>query len=91
MVKDSQLAPGIRVTKETPPTFLFHTAEDTGVPVENSIVFYEALQRYGVSAELHVFTKGPHGVGLAPKDPVLSTWPSLCAAWMRSLGFLTKK
>jgi acetyl esterase/lipase len=81
----------LQVTKETPPTFLFHTSDDPGVPVQNSIVFYEALQRYGVPAEMHVFAKGPHGVGLAPKDPALSAWPTLCAAWMRSMGFLTKK
>jgi acetyl esterase/lipase len=77
-----------QVTALTPPTFLFHTDEDTGVPAEHSLLFYEALRRAKVPAELHVFVKGPHGVGLAPKDPTLSVWPGLCAAWMEAMGFL---
>jgi acetyl esterase/lipase len=80
-----------QVTKQTPATFLFHTNDDPGVPVENSIVFYEALRKAGVPAEMHVFATGRHGVGLAPKDPSLSAWPGLCAAWMRGMGFLTRK
>jgi acetyl esterase/lipase len=85
------LSSELQVTKETPPTFLFHTADDDGVPVENSVVFFEALRKAGVPAELHVYAKGPHGVGLAPKDPALSTWPSICSAWMQGQGFLTRK
>jgi acetyl esterase/lipase len=81
----------LQVTKDTPPTFLFHTADDPGVPVENSVVFFEALRKAGVPAEMHIFAKGPHGVGLAPKDPALSAWPSLCAAWMKGLGVLDRK
>jgi acetyl esterase/lipase len=75
-----------RVTPETPPTFLFHTSEDTAVVPENSVRFYRALRAHGVPAELHVYEKGPHGVGLAPKDPVLSTWPDRLAAWMKGRG-----
>jgi acetyl esterase/lipase len=81
----------LQVTKDTPPTFLFHTADDPGVPVENSVVFFEALRKAGVPAEMHIYAKGPHGVGLAPKDPALATWPSLCAAWMKGLGLLDRK
>ncbi len=81
----------LQVTKDTPPTFLFHTADDSGVPVENSTVFFAALRKAGVPAEMHIYAKGPHGVGLAPKDPALSTWPALCAAWMRGLGVLNRK
>ncbi len=80
-----------QVTALTPPTFLFHTDEDTGVPAEHSLLFYEALRRAQVPAELHVFVKGPHGVGLAPKDPALAAWPGLCGAWMQTMGFLTRK
>ena len=71
-----------QVTAETPPTFLFHTTEDTGVPPENSVMFYLALRKAGVPAELHVYQKGAHGVGLAPHDPVLSTWPGRMLAWI---------
>jgi acetyl esterase/lipase len=80
-----------RVSTRTPPTFLFHTADDPGVPVENSILFFEALRRAGVPAEMHVFAHGRHGVGLAPDDPALSQWPRLCALWMEGLGLLKKQ
>jgi len=78
-----------RVTQQTPPTFLFHTNEDKGVPPENSIVYYLALRRAGVPAELHIYEKGPHGVGLAQKDPVLRTWPDRLADWLHIRGLLT--
>jgi acetyl esterase/lipase len=77
-----------RVTSRTPPTFLFHTADDATVPVQNSLAFYEALLAAKVPAELHVFPHGHHGVGLAQSDPVLSRWPELCAVWLRAGGFL---
>lgn len=77
-----------QVTPKTPPTFLFHTDADTGVPPENSVVFYLALRRAGVPAEMHIYERGLHGVGLAPKDPVLSTWPQRCADWLRIRGIL---
>lgn len=72
------------VTKETPPTFLFHTDADTGVPPENSVLFYLALRKHGVPAELHIYEKGPHGVGLAWSDVALSSWPARLADWLRN-------
>ncbi|MBI4909806.1 MAG: alpha/beta hydrolase [Acidobacteria bacterium] len=78
----------LQVTARTPPTFLFHTTEDKGVPPQNSILFYLALRKVGVSAEMHIYEKGPHGVGLAQKDPVLSTWPARLEQWMRVHGWL---
>ena len=77
-----------RVTRDTPPTFLFHTDADRGVPSENSVLFYLALRKAGVPAEMHIFADGPHGVGLAPDDPVLSKWPELLAGWLRSRGIV---
>jgi len=76
------------VTSETPPTFLMHTEADQLVPAENSRVYFQALQRRGVSSELHVFEEGKHGVGLAKNVPVTSEWPSRCEAWLRSIGVL---
>jgi acetyl esterase/lipase len=64
-----------------PPRF---KALRTGAAAENSVLFYLALRKTGVPAELHVYEKGEHGFGLAPNDPVLSTWPRLCIEWMRS-------
>ena len=77
-----------QVTPQTPPTFLFHTNEDKGVPPENSVMFYLALRKAGVPAEMHIYERGNHGVGLAPKDPVLSTWPARLADWFRTRGLL---
>jgi acetyl esterase/lipase len=78
----------LAVTKYTPPTFLFHTDNDAGVPPQNSILYYMALKGAGVPAELHIYAEGRHGVGLAPKDPVLSSWPARLKDWLRVKGFL---
>src|SRR5690242_10747117 len=74
-----------QATKETPPTFLFHTDDDKAVPALNSALFYEALKRHGVPAELHIYAHGRHGVGLALNDPVLGTWPKLLEDWLKGL------
>ena len=78
-----------QVTPETPPTFLFHTNEDTGVPAENSVLFYLALRKAGVPAEMHIYEKGRHGVGLAPKDPILSSWAGRLADWFKTRGLIS--
>jgi acetyl esterase/lipase len=79
-----------QVTPLTPPTFLVHTDEDKGVPVENSLAFYAALRKAKVPAELHVFEKGPHGFGLGKPDMAASAWPELCEKWLRARGLLGK-
>ena len=79
-----------QVTKETPPTFLVHTMTDTTVPVENSMMFAAALRKAGVPFEFHLYERGPHGFGLAPGDPILSSWPGRCADWLRVHGFAAK-
>jgi acetyl esterase/lipase len=80
----------LHVTPQTPPTFLFSTSEDTGVPSENSVAFYLALHKAHVPAELHIFQHGPHGVGLDLGDPALGEWPKLLINWLRGLGLLEK-
>jgi len=77
-----------QVTAQTPPTFLFHTGDDAGVAVENSIEFYRALRRAKVPAELHVYEHGEHGVGLAQSDPILSSWPDRLEDWLRLHKFI---
>jgi len=79
-----------QVTDKTPPTFLFHTADDNAVPVENSLRFFEALHKAKVPAELHVYEHGRHGVGLAPNDPALSSWPDLLETWMKAHEWMKK-
>ncbi|MCP3927865.1 MAG: alpha/beta hydrolase [Bacteroidetes bacterium] len=77
-----------QVSVLTPPTFLFHTDEDKGVPPENSVLFYLALREKGVPAELHIYEKGRHGVGFAPNDPVLSSWKNRLHDWLKNRGVL---
>jgi acetyl esterase/lipase len=77
-----------QVTPETPPTFLFHTNSDSGVPAENSVLFYLALRKAGVPAEMHIYERGEHGVGLALADPVLSSWSRRLGEWMQLRGWM---
>ena len=74
----------LRVTAQTPPTFLFHTTTDSTVPPENSVLFYMALRKAGVPAGMHIYERGPHGVGLAPTDQVLSEWTDCLANWLKA-------
>jgi acetyl esterase/lipase len=74
-----------QVTADTPPAFLTHTKEDKGVPAENSIMFYEACKKAGVEAEIRLYEKGNHGLGLGPKNLEFSQWPERCAEWMAKI------
>jgi acetyl esterase/lipase len=78
----------LQVTAQTPPAFLWHTGDDPGVPVENSLLFAQALRRCGVPFELHVYQNGRHGLGLAPEDAHVATWIDLCGQWLRARGWL---
>jgi len=77
----------LHVTSETPPTFLVHAVTDPVVPVENSLMFADALRTAGVPFEIHLYERGPHGFGMAPNDPILSTWTKHCADWLGVHGF----
>jgi len=80
----------LQVTNETPPTFLFHTNEDRGVPPENSVLFYMALRKAGVPAEMHIYQKGGHGIGLTKGGEVNATWGNRLKGWMQVNGWLAK-
>ena len=81
-----------RVTENTPPTFIFHTAEDQAVPVRNAVEFYASLVRHNVpNCEMHIYQKGRHGVGLAQNDPVLSSWPDRLEDWLKINGWLANE
>jgi acetyl esterase/lipase len=79
-----------QVTKETPPTFLFHTGEDAAVAPENSVMFYLALRKHGVPAELHIYEKGAHGIGLGANVEGAKTWPDRLRDWLGVRGLLKK-
>jgi len=84
------------VSPDTPPTFLWHTAADGDVPVENSLLFASALRRCGVPFELHVYPFGVHGLSLATKeveqpdkgrlpDAHVAGWIGQCGEWIRQM------
>jgi acetyl esterase/lipase len=81
----------LHVKSDTPPTFLVHTMTDAGVPVENSLMFVQALRKAKVPVEFHLYERGPHGFGLAPADPVLASWTARCADWLTLYGFTKPK
>jgi acetyl esterase/lipase len=81
--------PELFVNQDTPPTFMYHTATDQTVPVQQALGFYNALIKAGVPAEMHVFANGPHGTGLGKSDPALDQWPNLLEIWLRAQGLLS--
>jgi acetyl esterase/lipase len=82
------LNPDIRVTRQTPPTFLLQAEDDPVDPVENSLVYYAALRKAGVPAELHVYVKGGHAFGLRPTESPITRWPALVETWLRAIGMI---
>lgn len=74
-----------QVTEETPPTFLFHAADDAGVPVENSLAFFKACKDKGVPATMHIYPTGGHGFSLARDNKHLRGWTERMFEWMESL------
>jgi acetyl esterase/lipase len=77
----------LQVTPDTPPAFLWHTADDASVPVENSLMFASALSRNGVPFDLHCYESGRHGLGLATEHAEAFAWTKTCELWLRRRGF----
>ncbi len=77
-----------QVTADTPPCFVWHTAEDKVVAAENSLRYYSALVQHGVPSELHIFPVGRHGIGLGRDIPGADQWPQLCKNWLSRLDIL---
>ncbi|MCM4167458.1 Acetyl esterase [Arenibacter antarcticus] len=75
----------LQVTVDTPPTFLVHATDDTAVPVENSLLFYAALRKSKVAAEMHIYPTGGHGFALGLSDPHLASWTDQWIGWMSGL------
>jgi acetyl esterase/lipase len=85
-----ELSNELQVTSNTPPCFIWHTWEDTAVPVENSLHFAEALRKAGVPFDLHIYQKGAHGLGLGTRDwdPARRhPWTGDCVFWLKAQGF----
>jgi len=87
---DGQLSELVRVTDQTPPTFIAITQDDSNRAIYAAL-FFVALKEAGVTTELHIYSQGGHGYGLRPSENPVSTWPDRCADWMRLSGLLEKK
>lgn len=75
------------VTDDTPPAFLWHTAEDELVPVQNSLILAKALADHHIPFELHVYPKGRHGLGLAQEFVPVSNWAGDLCRWLTGMGY----
>jgi len=88
--KDFALNPDLKVTSRTSPTFLLHAEDDPVDPVENTLVYYAALRKAGVPAEMHVYVKGGHAFGLRPTEAPITLWPQQVEAWLRTIGVIAR-
>jgi acetyl esterase/lipase len=84
-----QLAPEVTVKAQTAPTFIVQ-AEDDHPFIEGTLLYYRALKRGGIPAEMHIFPSGGHGYGLRRSTARVTSWPALAEDWFRSLGVLKK-
>ncbi|MFV0377142.1 MAG: alpha/beta hydrolase, partial [Mangrovibacterium sp.] len=75
----------MHVSADTPPAFMVLADDDRGVVPENSIRFYQAMKKYNVPAEMHIFTKGGHGFGMRKNGLPVEQWPNLFVQWMKSM------
>jgi len=82
-----KLSGELQVKDDTPPCFIWHTAEDSVVPVQNSLQLYNALCEKKIYSELHVFPYGWHGLGLSEALPNPAQWTGLVGNWLALMGF----
>ncbi len=85
------LNPDIKVTSRTPPTLLIQAQDDPVDPVENSLVYYSALRKLGVPAEMHIYLKGGHAFGLRPTEFPITRWPQLVETWLTAINMISNK
>jgi len=85
-----QLNPHITITTNTPPTFIVQAEDDPVDNVHNSLIYFDALQKAKVPAEMHLFAHGGHGFGLRPTRNPITRWPSLAETWLRTIGMISE-
>ena len=78
----AQFSNELQVSAQTPPAFIFHTADDGAVPVQNAFLFAEACVKHKVPVALHVYPRGKHGVGMALDNPELRDWTTVLMGWL---------
>ena len=87
---DGALNPDIRPTSQTPPTFIVQAEDDPVDNVSNSLLYYTALKRAGVPAEIHLYAHGGHAFGLRRTQQPITHWPDLVETWLHTIGILTR-
>jgi acetyl esterase/lipase len=85
-----QLNPNVPVTSKTPPTFIVQAQDDPVDSVNNSLIYYVALTKAKVSAEMHIFPHGGHGFGLRRTQFPITDWPNLAEKWLGTIGIISK-
>ena len=85
-----ELNPDIRVTKDTPPTFLVQAEDDPVDSINNTLVYFVALQKAGVPAEMHVYPHGGHAFGLRRTEQPITEWPRLVEKWLKTIGMIAE-
>jgi acetyl esterase/lipase len=88
--RNFELNPDLHLSRQTPPTFLLHAQDDPTDPVENSLVYYAALRKAGVPAEIHVYVKGGHAFGLRRTEAPITEWPQLVETWLGTIGMISR-
>jgi len=84
-----ELNPDIPVTGRTPPAFLLHAENDPVDSVNNSLVYYIALKKAGIAAEMHLYAEGKHGFGLRRTNFPITRWPDMVETWLRTIGVIS--
>jgi len=88
--KDFELNPYLPVSGNAPPTLLIQAEDDPVAPIENSLVYFEALKKAGVPAEMHLFAHGGHAFGLRRTEQPITAWPQLAETWLQTIGMVSK-
>ena len=88
--KNKELNPNVPVSSKTPPTLLIQAEDDPVDPVENSLVYFEALKKAGVPAEMHLYAQGGHAFGLRPTKFPITRWPELAEKWLKTIGMISE-
>jgi acetyl esterase/lipase len=90
--EDGHLAlnPDLRITRQTPPTFLLQAEDDHVDNVDDSLAYYVALRKVGVPVEMHLYAQGGHGFGLRRTKLPITGWPDLVETWLKTIGMISE-
>jgi len=89
--KSHELNPYVPVTKQTPPTFIVQAEDDPIDPIDNSLIYFEALRKAGVPTEMHIYAHGGHAFGLRRTETPITAWTDLAEKWMGSIGMIPQE